>query len=73
MEVSLFALRILNKRIPTKATLFRCGVVSSGSLLCTEGFGKEETINHRFLHCDYFSMKSCFLHQYSFLIVGEDS
>jgi len=42
LEVSLFASRIFNKRIPTKDNLIRREAVPSVSLLCLGGCGKEK-------------------------------
>jgi len=54
LKVSLFAWKIINNRITTKDNLIRRGVTHSNSL-CVGGCGQEETINHLFMDCEFFS------------------
>jgi len=46
----------------TKDNYIHRGVVQSDLFLCVGGCGKEETINHFFIGCDYFfwCLGSCF-------------
>jgi hypothetical protein len=52
-KVSILTWRTLHKMIPTKDNLAYRGVVHSSFLLCSGGCGKEESINHLFLECDF--------------------
>lgn len=53
LKVLLFASRIFTRRTPTKDNLIHRGVVPCDSLLCVGRCGKDETINHLFIGCDY--------------------
>jgi len=54
LKVSIFAWRLLNKRLQTKDKLAQHGVLHQRSLLCSGGYGKEGPVNHVFVVCDYF-------------------
>jgi len=55
LKMSLCAWKTINQRISTKDNLIQCGVVPSGSSFCLNGCRKEESVNHLFLNCDFFS------------------
>jgi len=50
LKVSLFAWRIMNKRLSTKDYLVRRKVFCYDSLACPSACGKEKTINHLFFN-----------------------
>jgi hypothetical protein len=56
-KVSLFAWRLFNNRLQ------RCGVLNADTLLCTGGFGKNETANHLFFNVPLLVLygKTCFV------------
>lgn len=54
LNVSIFAWRLLNKRIPIKDNYARHEILQPCLVLCLSGYGKEKWINHLFLDCEIF-------------------
>jgi hypothetical protein len=54
LKVSVFAWRLFRNRLPTKANLFRRGIVQNDAQMCVTGCGLVESDAHLFLHCDIF-------------------
>jgi hypothetical protein len=45
--------RLLNNRLSTKDNLIRCGIQNEDSAMCSDACGKEETLLHLLLDCDF--------------------
>ena len=54
-KVSLFAWRLFRNRLPTKDNLWHRRVIYSENAVCASGCGFQETTNHLFLECTFFS------------------
>jgi len=54
LKVSVFAWRLFRNRLPTKANLFRRGIVQHDAQMCVTRCGLVESDVHLFLHCDTF-------------------
>ncbi|PNY08383.1 heat shock protein [Trifolium pratense] len=54
LKVSIFALRLLRDRLPTKSNLVSRGILSSAAQLCISGCGMAESAHHLFISCSFF-------------------
>jgi hypothetical protein len=53
-KVSVFAWRLLQDRVPTRANLVRRQVLQTADILCAGGCGIPETVDHLFIGCTVF-------------------
>ncbi|GAU34745.1 hypothetical protein TSUD_17180 [Trifolium subterraneum] len=54
LKVSIFVWRLLCDRLPTKANLVTCDILSPADGLCVPGCGAAESAQHLFLSCSTF-------------------
>jgi len=55
LKVSVFALWLIQDRLPTKANLDIRGVIPANDIFCVSGCGHVETAEHLFLSCSTFA------------------
>ena len=55
LKVSVFAWRLIRDRLPTKANLAICGVISAEDIFCVSRCSHVETAEHLFLSCSTFA------------------
>ncbi|MCI39465.1 glutamate-gated kainate-type ion channel receptor subunit GluR5, partial [Trifolium medium] len=54
LKVSIFAWRLLQDRLPTRANLVSRGILSTAAHHCVSGCGAVESAQHLFLSCGTF-------------------
>jgi hypothetical protein len=64
LKVSILAWRTNYKSISTKEKLIYRGVCPSDFVLCSGTCGTKETINHKFLECDFFGSIYHLIHRW---------
>lgn len=54
IKVFIFVWRLFGNRLPTKANLFRRGIIHFEDQMCAGGCGMQETNDHLYLNCGFF-------------------
>lgn len=73
MKVLVFSWRLFRNRLPTRANLFRRGIISHEAQFCVSGCGLQETGNHLFLTCCLFGQIWQLVRNWPFVYIADPS